>query len=310
VTSVETPVRTEKLTRRFGRTEALRNLTLDVGRGEVVALIGANGAGKTTALRTIAGALEPTSGRAEVLGVDSRRLGPGELRRIGYVSESQDLPGGLTVTELLAFLRPLYPAWDASFLERMLAQFQIPSSRKIKTLSRGMRAKVSLVSSLAYRPELLLLDEPFSGLDPIVREEMVDGILSFEAREGWSVLLSSHDIDEVERLADRVAIIDRGSLLLAEGIEPLLARHRRVTVVLEAEVEADSRPGPETWCAVERDGRALTFVETRFDEARTRADIQALYPRPSSVTFTTMSLRAIYVVLARQIQLRLDGDKL
>jgi ABC-2 type transport system ATP-binding protein len=226
-------VRTEHLARRFHAVEAVRDLSLEVPRGEVVALLGPNGAGKTTALRTIANVLEPTAGHAFVFGVDSRRLGPRELQRLGYVSENQELPEALSGAELFAFLRPLYPTWDDSFARELSTQFRLPLTRPLHQVSRGVRMKTALVSSLAYRPELLLLDEPFAGLDPLVREEVIDGVLAIGEREGWTVLLCSHDVDEVERLADRVAILNHGRLALVEETEALLARHRAMEVVVE-----------------------------------------------------------------------------
>jgi ABC-type multidrug transport system ATPase subunit len=307
VIRVEALVRTKNLARRFGSVEAVRDLTLEVRRGEVFALLGPNGAGKTTAMRTIANVLEPTGGRAEVLGVDSRRLGPLQLRRIGYVSESQDLPDGLSGEELLAFLRPLYPTWDDAFARELAVQFRLPLARRLRHLSRGMRMKTALVSSLAYRPELLLLDEPFAGLDPLVREEVIDGVLSLGDREGWTVLLCSHDVDEVERLADRVGIVDHGALALVEEVESLLARYRTVETILDAPDSA-TPPLPESWAEVRRGGRTLRFVESRFDPQRTAEDVRRLFPGSSGVAASSMSLRAIFLTLARQFRLFDEGD--
>jgi ABC-type multidrug transport system ATPase subunit len=300
-------VRTEKLARRFGPVDAVRDLTLDVQRGEVFALLGPNGAGKTTAMRTIANVLEPTGGRAEVLGVDSRRLGPSELRRIGYVSESQDLPDDLSGEEMFAFLRPLYPGWDDAFARELALQFRLPLARRLRDLSRGMRMKTALVSSLAYRPELLLLDEPFAGLDPLVREEVIDGVLSLGDREGWTVLLCSHDVDEVERLADRVGILDRGAMVLVEEVESLLARYRTIETILDAP-DLVAPPLPDSWSEVRRGGRTLRFVESRFDPHRTAEDLRRLFPGSSDLAASPMSLRAIFLTLARQFRLFDEGD--
>jgi ABC-2 type transport system ATP-binding protein len=301
-------VRTEQLARRFGAVEAVHDLTLEVARGQVVALLGPNGAGKTTALRTIANVLEPTSGRALVLGVDSRRLSPAELRRLGYVSENQELPGALSGAELFAFLQPLYPTWDAGFARELATQFRLPLGRPLRQLSRGTRMKTALVSSLAYRPELLLLDEPFAGLDPLVREEVIDGVLALGDREGWTVLLCSHDVDEVERLADRVAILNQGRLALVEDTESLVARHRAVELV--AETESSPLPGalPESWLQPQRAGRTVRFVESRFEEARTLAEVERLWPGARVVSAAPMSLKAVFLTLARQFRLHEEGE--
>ncbi len=304
---MDTLVRTEHLARRFGAVEAVRDLDLEVRRGEVFALLGPNGAGKTTALRTIANVLEPSAGRAEVLGVDSRRLGIRELQRLGYVSESQELPEALTAAELLGFLRPLYPGWDRDFERELVAQLQLPLARPLRQLSRGMRMKTALLSSLAYRPELLLLDEPFAGLDPLVREEVTDGVLALERREGWTVLLSSHDVDEVERLADRVGILNHGRLALVETMDALLARHRAVEVVLDSDGPAAPPELPKSWSELKQSGRTLRFVESRFDEARTGEQVRQVFPKAQQVTTSPMSLRAIFLTLARRFRLLDEG---
>ena len=303
---MEALVRTENLARRFGPVEAVCDLALEVRRGEVFALLGPNGAGKTTALRTIVNVLEPTAGRAEVRGVDSQRLGPSQLQRIGYVSESQELPDGLSGAEMLAFLRPLYPTWDDVFARELASQFRLPLARRLGQLSRGMRMKTALVSSLAYRPELLLLDEPFAGLDPLVRDEVIDGVLALGDREGWTVLLCSHDVDEVERLAGRVGILNQGRLVLVEETESLLARYRTVETVLQTP-EQPTPTLPESWSEVQRIGRTLRFVESRYDQTRTGGDLRRLFPGSSGLAASPMSLRAIFVTLARQFRLFDEG---
>ncbi len=148
--------------------------------------------------------LEPTSGEARVLGVDSRKLGPRERERIGYVSENQKLPEWMTVRQLLDYCRPFYPTWDRDLEASLLKQFELPPERRIRELSRGMMMKAALLTSLPYRPKLLVLDEPFSGLDPLVRDEFIRGMLEVSQQSDWSIFISSHDINEVEQLADRV----------------------------------------------------------------------------------------------------------
>ncbi len=144
------------------------------------------------------------------------------------MSENQALPDWMTVGQLLTFCRPFYPTWDEAFAARLLAQFQLPLSVRLRDLSRGMRVKASLLSSLAYRPRLLVLDEPFTGLDVLVRDEFIRGILELSEQERWTVFVSSHDIDEVERLADWVGVLNGGHLELAEPVSSLQARFRRI----------------------------------------------------------------------------------
>jgi ABC-2 type transport system ATP-binding protein len=156
----------------FRRVPVLDGLDLEIPEGSVFGLIGPNGAGKTTTIKILMNILQPTSGHAEVLGVDSRRIGPAHFEQIGYVSENQEMPGWMTVDYLLAYLRPFYPTWDEARAAELVRQFQLPRNRQLRHLSRGMWMKASLASSLAYRPRLLVLDEPFSGLDPLVREDL------------------------------------------------------------------------------------------------------------------------------------------
>ena len=184
-------IETHQLTHRYGRTEAVHDLTLAVPAGSIFALLGPNGAGKTTTIKLLMNLLRPTRGSATVLGVDSKKLGERERAQIGYVSENQELPSWMTVRQLLDYCRPFYPTWDVALEKKLLTQFDLPPERKLKQLSRGMLMKAALLSSLAYRPKLLVLDEPFSGLDPVVRDDVVRGILETSEVGGWTVLVSS-----------------------------------------------------------------------------------------------------------------------
>jgi len=166
----------QHLSRNFRDVEAVNDLTFDVPRGSLCALLGPNGAGKTTTIHMLMSLLRPTSGKVEVLGVDALRLGPAELSRIGYVSENQKLPLWRTVQGMLAFCKRLYPAWDGDLCTKLVKQFELPLKRKIKALSRGMRLKAAMTAALAHRPDLLVMDEPFGGLDVSVREELIEGM--------------------------------------------------------------------------------------------------------------------------------------
>ena len=294
---MEAVIQTEGLTRRFGRTDAVRGLTLEVPRGSIFAFLGPNGAGKTTTIQMLMNILDPTRGSARVLGTPSAALGPAELARIGYVSESQTLPGWMTVEQLAAFCRPLYATWDDVFCSKLLDDFRLPPGEKIRNLSRGMKVKTALACSLAYRPSLLVLDEPFSGLDPVVREELIRGVLEWTDREGWSIFVSSQDVDEVERLADRVGFLESGELVTAEPIEQLQARFRRVEVVLADEGSAAAAL-PAGVLEVGRAGRTLRYVDTRYSDGASEAAVASLFPA-AVARFEPMSLRDIFVALAR-----------
>ena len=157
-------IRIDGLVKQFGRTEVLRGIELAVPAGAIYALVGSNGAGKTTMIKLLMNILRPTAGGAEVLGVRSQELAGKALNRIGYVSENQELPDGMRVGEMLDFLRPFYPAWDRELERQLVQQFDLPLDRKLKHLSRGMRMKAAFAGSLAYRPKLIVLDESFTGL--------------------------------------------------------------------------------------------------------------------------------------------------
>src|SRR5262249_38584339 len=168
------PIRTGNLAKKFRGVTALQGLDLEVSEGSIYALVGPNGAGKTTTLKILMNIFRASSGRAEVLGTESVRLSPRELASIGYVSENQEMHGWMTVDYLLSYLRPSYPGWDAGLAARLVRQFELPGKRKLKQLSRGMRMKAALASSLAYHPRLIILDEPFTGLDALVRDELIE----------------------------------------------------------------------------------------------------------------------------------------
>jgi ABC-2 type transport system ATP-binding protein len=306
-------IATEGLTRRFGRLEAVDHLTLHVPAGSIFGLLGPNGAGKTTTLKLLMNIIRATSGRAEVLGVDSRRLGPAEFAKIGYVSENQRMPDWMTVGELLAYCKPFYPAWDDRLCARLIELTALPLDRKLRHLSRGMRMKAALVSSLAYRPKLLILDEPFSGLDPLMRDEFVQGVLELAGEGGWSAVISSHDLEEIERLIDWVGYLRDGHLAFAESITGLQARFRQIDVSLAsdaapgasstststANASALPTPIPAAWLNVTTGERALRFVHAAYAPDTTERELAARFPG-AHVQVTPISLRETFIALARQ----------
>jgi ABC-2 type transport system ATP-binding protein len=295
------------LERRFGSCEAVNDLSLSVPDGGVFALLGPNGAGKTTTVKVAMNIIRPTAGRVTMLGVDSRRLGVEQLRQIGYVSENQEIPAAMTVRQLLDYCRPLYPSWDSEFAANLVRMLDLPTDRPIRVLSRGQRMKAALVSSLAYRPRLLVLDEPFAGLDPLVREELSQGMLELtDGDRPWTVFLASHDIDEVERLADHVAMINNGRLLLSEPVPSLLGRFRHVEVVRESDEPVPSTL-PAAWLSVQQAGRTVSFCEAEYKPEEGDALIRRVFPGAAGVSLQPMSLKAIFVVLARAHRDKAEG---
>ncbi len=295
---MEYAIETRELSRKFGKTEAVRQLTLQVPTGSLFAFVGPNGAGKTTTIKALMGLIEPSSGSASVLGRNSRTLKPGDLQRIGYVSENQDLPQWMTLEDLIGYCRPFYPAWDAAFATELTKQLDVPVGKPVKSMSRGMRMKAALLVSLAYHPELLIMDEPFAGLDPLVREELGAGVLELTQQKAWTVFVSSHDIDEVERLADWVGILNKGHLELSEPVSSLLGRFRQVDVAVDPAATLPANL-PSSWLLPAAEGRVVRFVESQFDEADFGAKVRAVVPNARDINAQPMSLRSIFVALAR-----------
>jgi ABC-2 type transport system ATP-binding protein len=288
-------IETKNLTRRFGKMEAVHGLDLVVPTGSIYALLGPNGAGKSTTIKMLMNLLQPTAGGATVLGVDSRQLGEKEFAQIGYVSENQQLPLWMSVRQFLDYCRPFYPTWDRDLEKKLLTQFALPEGRKLKHLSRGMLMKAALLSSLSYRPKLLVLDEPFSGLDPLVRDQFIRGVLEVSDAGEWTVLVSSHDIEEVERLADHVGVLEHGQLQLSERAEVLQARFRRVEIT----GAGDNAAPTSDQIVWERAGTLTRFVETRYAGEATERAWRERFGAGATVAAYPMTLREIFLALAR-----------
>jgi ABC-2 type transport system ATP-binding protein len=214
------------LSRRFGATVALDGVNLSFDRG-VFGLVGANGAGKTTLIKHILGLLRAETGSVRVFGVDPVADPVGVFSQIGYLSEEADLPGWMRVDELMRYTRAFYPAWDDGYAESLRERFELSPTAKIGSLSKGQKARTGLLVALAHRPRLLVLDEPSSGLDPIVRRDILGAVLRTIADEGRTVLFSSHLLDEVEQVADHVTMIKQGQIIESAPLAALKASHAR-----------------------------------------------------------------------------------
>ena len=289
-------IRAFGLRKKFGRAAALDGLDLEVSEGGIYGLVGPNGAGKTTAIKILMNILPPTEGRSEALGVDSRRLGPKEFAQIGYVSENQEMPEWMTVGRFLNYLKPFYPAWDDGLAEELVRHFQLPLDRKLRHLSRGMRMKAALASSLAYRPRLIVLDEPFTGLDPLMRDDLIEGLL--ERAEDATIFISSHDLAEIENFASHIGYLDRGRLQFSEELESLSARFREVALTFAAAL-ALPPDWPADWLQPETSPAVIRFIDSHFDAERTPADARRLFPDLQDMAVNAMPLRSIFVALAK-----------
>ena len=289
-------IRTENLIKKFRRVEALNGLNLDVPEGAVYALVGPNGAGKTTAIKILMNIFGPTSGRAEVLGVESARIAGRAFTSIGYVSENQELPEWMRVGALLEYLRPFYPSWDRALEDELISQFDLPRDRKLGNLSRGMRMKAALASALAYHPKLIVLDEPFTGLDPLVRDELIQGLL--ERAEESTILVSSHDLAEIESFASHVGYLEQGRLRFSEELTQLVERFREVQVTFDGASRLPEK-APENWMQLNNSAAVVRFIESRFEPERTRAEIRGVFGEVRDVTFSPMTLREIFLAMAK-----------
>ena len=286
---------TRELGKRYRKVAAVENLSVSIPEGSIYGLLGPNGAGKTTTLDLLMNLQAPSSGEAVVLGTDSRELKGRAFERIGYLSETQRYPDWMTVAGLFNYLRPFYPTWDEARAGELLRQLRLTTNQKLKHLSRGMRMKALLASVMAYRPKLLVLDEPFSGLDPLTREELIGALL--ESATETTVLLSSHDLAEIESFVTHVGYLNVGHLGFSEELPSLAARFREVTVTLDH--PKHPVPWPAEWICPEVDKAWIRFVETRFDPARTEAELRSRFPGATGIDLRPMSLRSIFLALAR-----------
>ncbi len=228
----ESVIEVSDLTRRFGAKTALASVSLSMPRGAVYGLVGANGAGKTTLIKHLLGLLRAESGSVRVFGLDPVADPVSVLSRIGYLSEENDIPGWMRVDELVRYSRAFYPGWDDAYTEELRNTFAIDPTARIRNLSKGQKARAGLLLALAHRPELLVLDEPSSGLDPIVRRDILGAVIRTVADQGRTVLFSSHLLEEVEQVADHVTMISRGRIKLSAPLDVIRESHRCVTVRL------------------------------------------------------------------------------
>ncbi|MEK6398604.1 MAG: ABC transporter ATP-binding protein, partial [Terriglobus sp.] len=252
-------IQTHQLTMRFGKHVALAPLDLTIPRGSVYALAGHNGAGKTTLLKALLNVLRPTASSATILGTPATQLDSSIFTRVGYVAEGQEMPEWMTVRGFMDYLQPFYPTWDEGTL---LHDLDLPEDRHIRDLSRGMRMKLALASVLAFRPELILMDEPFSGLDPLVRDELTRTLIDRLAADDGTpptVLISTHDLTEIEPFATHAAMLHNGHLMFAEPLDGLLDRFREITVTL-SDASTSKRAYPHDWMCPEASGAVVRFV--------------------------------------------------
>jgi ABC-2 type transport system ATP-binding protein len=281
----------------YGGVEALRGLDLQVPAGSIFGCLGRNGAGKTTAIKVLLGMARPTSGHAVVLGhrADTPEGSVAVRRLTGFVSEDKELYDYMTVEEIIRFTSSFYPRWRGDLEQRYLRRFELPARRRIKTLSRGTRTKLALLLALSRGAELLVLDEPTSGLDPAMTDEVLQALVAHVAAEQLTVFFSSHQIAEVDQIADRVAIIDAGRAVVAGALDDLREQYRRIQLVFDGAAPDAALRAPGI-LRTRRDGRVLTLLSSAGSDAVV-AEARAL--NPVSVDVTPVSLRDVFLEAVR-----------
>ena len=281
------------LRKRSGAVDAVNGLTLQVPPGSICGFVGRNGAGKTTTIKMLLGMARPDGGEARVFGLDAAAADSSvEIRqRTGFVSEEKDLFDTMTVDEIVRFTKSFYPRWRGELEQKYRRSFDLPADRKVKALSQGTRTKLALLLVLCRGAELLILDEPTSGLDPAVTEEVLQALVGHVAREEMTIFFSSHQIAEVDQIADRVAIVDRGRTVVSGALDDLRERYQRVQLVFDGEAPQPAFRAPGV-VRVRREGRVLSVLSSAgadpiIDEAR------AL--NPVSVSAMPVTLKEIFL---------------
>lgn len=287
-------IETVGLSKRYRRQMAVDELTMRVPMGSVFAFLGRNGAGKTTTIRILLDLLNRTSGDARMLGLDCIK-GAMELRkRTGYVAEGQKMYDWMKVDEIIWFCKGFYSGWDDAYADELKQKLELPGGKKVGELSRGTQAKLALLLAMAYRPELLILDEPTAGLDVVVRRDFLEGVIELIQEEGRTVFFSSHIVHEVERVADWVGIIDAGKLVWCSTLDELKAKIKRVVLTFEAP-SRDFKVGEGSQIlSVEHSGRQSMAVVQGFSE-KTLVAAQPL--KPTDVRVDDMSLEDIFCAM-------------
>jgi len=256
-------IETADLRKRYDGVEALRGLTLAVPAGSICGFLGRTGSGKTTTIKVLLGMAAPTSGRATVFGLaaDSPSASVQIRRRTGFVGDDKGLYDAMTVRGMVRYTASFYPKWSREMEEHYLRRFELPAARGIKTLSRGMRTKLAMLLALCRGADLLVLDEPTTGLDPAATEEVLQALVGHAADHGTTVFFSSHQLADVEQIADHVAIIDRGRIAVAGVLDDLRQNYRRIQLVFDGEAPdyTFQTKGVER---VKRSGRVMTVLSS------------------------------------------------
>jgi ABC-2 type transport system ATP-binding protein len=285
-------IQTNELTKSYGRVEAVKDLILSIKQHSITAFLGRNGAGKSTTIKMLLGMIRPSSGDGTVLGqrISDPIQSVGMRTRLAYVGENKRLYDYMTVEQMIRFTSAFYPDWRPAEAQKLLRKYELPLDRKVRSLSKGMRTKLGLLMAFARQPELLILDEPSDGLDPVGIEELLE-ILVARCSEGTTIFFSSHQITEVERIADQICVLHAGRLVLDSSLDDLRQSYRRIDLVFPSTPsELEFRINGVEECRTR--GRQMTVLASRNAEgvvARAR-DFQA-----TSINVAPVALRDIFL---------------
>jgi ABC-type multidrug transport system ATPase subunit len=284
---------TTDLRKTYDGIDALRGVTLQVPAGSICGFLGRNGAGKTTTIKILLGMAHATAGQARVFGLDAHSAEHSlEIRRrTGFVSEEKDLYGYMTVAEMIRFTAGFFPRWRGDLAQRYLQVFELPADRAIKALSRGMRTKLALLIAICSGAELLILDEPTAGLDPVAIEQTLQTLVALAARSETTILLSTHQLSDVDQIADHIAIVDRGRTLVQGALDDVRASYCRVQLVFGREAPEITLKSPGI-VAAKRQGRVLKVLSSA-GSARVLEEARA--HEPVSLEVLPVTLKEIFI---------------
>ncbi|WP_309672621.1 ABC transporter ATP-binding protein [Gemmatimonas sp.] len=296
-------VAVQGLTHRYGRKQVLGNLDLTIPEGATYALLGANGAGKTTLLRLLAGIERVQAGAVSLFGDSVRGMTLSQRQRFAYVAEGQELPTWMRLEQMEAYCAPLYPTWDAQLATQLRRRFDLDAKQKVGTMSRGQRMKAALLCALASRPRLLLMDEPFTGMDVSVRDELVRGLLDTSGDHGWTVVVSTHDIAEIEMMVDWVGFLRDGRVDVSAPLEQLRDRYRRVEFTMAPDATLPVVL-PTSWVRVEQSGQRVSVLGAGIRKASIEKIVSGSLV---AIDVHDVTLRELYLALATSSTARAEA---
>jgi len=287
-------IETKGLTKVFGKLRAVDNLNLKIPRGIVYGFLGKNGAGKTTTIKMLLGLIHTSCGTAQVLGCDSSDINPEIKGRIGYVAENQRMYEWMKVSNIIRYTSRFYRSWNHGFCQELLDKFELPRETRVKSLSRGMKGKLALTLAISHEPELLILHDFASGLDAVVRREFLESIVEVIQSKGRTIFFSSHILNDVERIADHIGIIDKGELKIDAPLDRLKASVKKVRLLFKD--EAPDSLNIKGILNQKRDGQELLITIEEFSESK----IEALRKLPiKTMEIIDLNLEDIFVEYVR-----------